>query len=66
MALDTIIRLLVYLLGPTIIVSILALFIHCVLTAHRNSERRYFGLDSILSAYPSQLRLLAPTEELPV
>ena len=58
MALSKLIQFLGYIIGPIVIVSIFALFIHCVLTAHRSSEQRYLRFDSILSTYPSRQRLL--------
>lgn len=49
MALDILLTLIGTFIAPIIIVLALALFIHCVLTLHRNRERRAFRTDSLLT-----------------
>jgi len=53
MAFDILIALAGYLVAPILIVLALALFIHCVLTFHRNRERRAVRSDSVVTTYPA-------------
>lgn len=66
MDLGRLIQYLGYLIGPIVIVAFLALLIHCILTIHHNSQRRFFRLDSILSITPYRQRLIPSNPDNPV